>query len=64
MSRSRRLRDLSGAQAFEQLTAELARAAVVAKGGRSSRRQAIEKALHPVAAESDGNGEAAPPGSG
>ncbi|MFE5137060.1 hypothetical protein ACFRDV_05195 [Streptomyces fagopyri] len=59
MSRSRRLRDLSGAPAFEQLTAELARAAMVAKGRRPPRRQTIEKALRPAAAEPDDSGEAA-----
>ncbi|MEU1532100.1 hypothetical protein [Streptomyces fagopyri] len=58
MSRSRRLRDLSGAPAFEQLTAELARAAMVAKGRKSPRRQTDEKALRPAAAKPDGSGGA------
>ncbi|GGN87642.1 hypothetical protein GCM10011579_080650 [Streptomyces albiflavescens] len=64
MSRSRRLRDLSGTPAFEQLTAELARAAVAAKGGKSLRRQAVEQAQRPVGAEPDNDAAAARPGSG
>lgn len=62
MSRSRRLRDLAGAPAFEQLTAELARAAVVAKGHKALGRQADGEAQSPVSTKSDGNEQAAPPG--
>ncbi|WP_406165767.1 hypothetical protein [Streptomyces sp. NBC_00996] len=58
------MRDLSGAPAFDQLTAELARAAVAVKGGKSPRRQAVEQVLRPVGEEPDDNREAARPGSG
>ncbi|GHJ99746.1 hypothetical protein SY2F82_15440 [Streptomyces sp. Y2F8-2] len=65
MSRSRRLRDLSGAPAFDQLRAELARAADSVAGARPPRRKAIDTSLRPASAEPDEDGgETAPPGSG
>ncbi|MGW9026675.1 hypothetical protein ACWGQ5_21300 [Streptomyces sp. NPDC055722] len=63
MSRSRRLRDLSGELAFDQLRAELARAAMSVTGPKSARKKA-EETLRLMGAEpDDGLGEAAPPGS-
>jgi hypothetical protein len=57
------LRDLSGELAFDQLRAELARAAMSVIGEKSPRKKA-EETLRPMGAEpDDGLGEAAPPGS-
>lgn len=58
MSRSRRLRDLSGPQAFDQLRAQLARAAAGVAREKVPRHEAVETArVEP----DDIRGEAGPP---
>ncbi|MFJ8722920.1 MULTISPECIES: hypothetical protein [unclassified Streptomyces] len=59
------MRELSGAVAFDQLRAELARAAGLIAGDKPPRRKVAEEALRPPGAEpDDGHGEASRLGPG
>ncbi|MEU6322905.1 hypothetical protein [Streptomyces sp. NPDC047009] len=65
MSRSRRLRELSGAAAYDQLQAQLARAAAGMARKKPLPRQGTEQTLRPAGPEPDvGHEDVVPIGSG